>query len=49
VPHQVLVGIAEYVVPFRLAAAEIEVSEGCNELGQAILHLFALAELSAFK
>ena len=45
VPHQVLVGVAEQVVALGAAAAEVEVVEDRDQLGQPVLHLLALAEL----
>jgi hypothetical protein len=45
VAHQVLICVAEKVVTFRSGAAEVKVSEDRHELGEAILHLLALAEL----
>lgn len=43
--HQVLIGVAEQVVALGTAAAEVQVIEDGNQLGQPILHLLALAEL----
>ena len=46
VAHQVLVGVTEQVVALGAVAAEVEVGlEDGDQLGQAILHLLALAEL----
>jgi hypothetical protein len=45
VAHQVLIGVAEQVVALGTAAAEVQVIEDGNQLGQPILHLLALAEL----
>ena len=45
VPHQVLVGVAEQVVALGAAAAEVEVVEDGDQLGEPVLHLLALAEL----
>ena len=45
VPHQVLVGVAEQVVALGADAAEVEVVEDRDQLGEPVLHLLALAEL----
>jgi hypothetical protein len=45
VPHQVLVGVAKQVVALSSRATEVEVIEDGDELGEAVLHLLALAEL----
>ena len=44
-PHQVLVGVAEQVVALGADAAEVEVVEDRDQLGEPVLHLLALAEL----
>ena len=43
--HQVLVGVPEEVVAFGSAAAEVEIGEDRDQLGEPVLHLLALAEL----
>ena len=45
VPHQVLVGVAEQVVALGPVAAEVQVVEDRDQLGQPVLHLLAVAEL----
>jgi len=45
VPHQVLVGVAEQVVAFCAVGPEVEAVEDRDELGEAVLHLLAAAEL----
>jgi len=45
VAHQVFVGVAQQVVALGPGAAEVQVREDRDELGEAVLHLLALAEL----
>src|SRR5215472_16402712 len=46
VAHQVFVGISQQVVTFRAVPAEIEggVLENADQVGEAVLHLLALAQ-----
>ncbi len=45
-PHQVLVGVAEQVIALGPVGAEVETVEYGNQLGEAVLHLLAGAELA---
>ena len=47
VPHQVLVGVAEEVIAPGPVGAEVETFEDGDQLGEAVLHLLARAELGS--
>ena len=42
--HQVLVSVAKQVVSLGTATTKVEIGENRDKLGEAVLHLLALAE-----
>ena len=46
VPHQVLVGVAQQVVALGAVGAKVEALKDGDQLGEAVLHLFARAEFA---